>query len=1347
MPSLAVFFEQTEYPETRRDEKFLQGLGKTKKFKARYVFQLDLSKKGVQTHWGVIKRSLIGGPDIEPCAQALLGDIASDYHLPMGSFKLVKTPPWWWLASQATVAFELKPSLSLYETQVTIRQYPVQVTDTLQKTHHLLELVRVIAQKSQPSIYPLSVQILFQPAQSGTTRMRKQKRKAGDRWTEDTHKITKQEVQIAENQRGKVYGYFQVTVRILAPKRAIHLLAVVNKEFSFRQVSARKAIVRFNKWAFGKKVGMSALTLKRLLNVPTGDVFGREFLKAPTVSRFQGRIQRTEPFVEEGYLLGYDGDSQPIHLTDRMLRAHLAVWGATGIGKTSTLRQLAKQLARSWTNRLLVMDFAGEYSTLLQDGFVLLRPGSADFPLGFNFLDWAQTLGVSPSVTTGWIMKILNNFVRRQGEFTPKMRSMLRQAIQRLLEKGGTLFDLVWSLESMRTELRGVRREVKAKIGRLEPLTEDEEALLAGQPGYDLTVEALINRLIELYQSPLRNVFYVERTTVSPADLLTHNIVIDLKFLQEQQVSRDLIQLFVEFLLLYIFQTVIERHKGRSPLRNIILIEEAQQLTPEVFQKPTAIDGTQSEVMLGTLGGFGLSFIFVSAQPHKVSQAILTNTHTSLVFGMSRGVEAHTFARKLGVAQKEVAMLQWGTLLLTSRGKGVVKVTADTINALSEVEQRAVEALQLQFPPALLKKTRAHYAPLPAPPKGEYAKVMDAIAAYTVRNEGQPNAAKRELGCWAQSYCHLCEKNSRIFKDAFALAKKFWQRTKKGELRTLLKLYPQHPGTLYQELLTFIQQQKGANAVSNPELVAFCAHWCLFEMASASKTTSAVCQDLLKMGPEKLVRLLADLPEIQRLLTLGAQLLDTTRTAFAIHDAFCGLCPLEKGLREMFCARYRQKAFDKLQDEPLLLRLQRAYNTEYRLFLQTCFDELISKNPSVCYCLATSFLRGVRITPKQREVLIEQTEAFLAKLETATPPIEIRLREATEDVRRIVAEDLLKIEVQTLSLGAAYRVASAINGGRIWAYAVQILGAAVAYHEEGRIPANFPVSALPAMLGELHRWGWWFTPEQRERYLPLLKEPTLEPPSSKSREENIFVEDEIKITDPSDAITSEFDRAIEVIEEIFAQNRGIVSRGEFIQQLNDMGEEIPQRVFYKIVEQLGVKKFHLAIQKHGQDPSKVRTETHFVSPAYNTIDTLLDMSSVIHDYCLQGVKNFLAMYCSVKDGGRHDLEDEKLGISDLWATFGKRITYIEFTTGGRKAMRNTILKIADHRSANKPVLLVGLEKPSRRQSGVGVKSNRREAQEIAAKEKVHLKIFTLTNLDELLTWCMTGKLPYNHPTR
>ena len=143
--------------------------------------------------------------------------------------------------------------------------------DTHRKAQHLLELVRIIAQKSKPPIYPLAVQILLQPARPGSTRMRKQKRRPGEQWTEDSYKITQQEVRIAEHQRGKAYGYFKVTVRILAPKRAIHLLAAVNKEFSFKKVGARKAIARFNKWAFGKKVGMSTITLKRLLNIPTGE--------------------------------------------------------------------------------------------------------------------------------------------------------------------------------------------------------------------------------------------------------------------------------------------------------------------------------------------------------------------------------------------------------------------------------------------------------------------------------------------------------------------------------------------------------------------------------------------------------------------------------------------------------------------------------------------------------------------------------------------------------------------------------------------------------------------------------------------------------------------------------------------------------------------------------------------------------------------------------------------------------------------------------------------------------------------------------------------------------------------
>ncbi len=79
-------------------------------------------------------------------------------------------------------------------------------------------------------------------------------------------------------------------------------------------------------------------------------------------------------------------------------------------------------------------------------------------------------------------------------------------------------------------------------------------------------------------------------------------------------------------------------------------------------------------------------------------------------------------------------------------------------------------------------------------------------------------------------------------------------------------------------------------------------------------------------------------------------------------------------------------------------------------------------------------------------------------------------------------------------------------------------------------------------------------------------------------------------------------------------------------------------------------------------------------------------------------------------------------------------------------MRKVIRKIAESRQNYETVLLVWLEEPPRhRQSGVCIKSNRQEAQEIADELGVNLRVFKLTNLNELETFCKTGRVSYSHP--
>ena len=78
-------------------------------------------------------------------------------------------------------------------------------------------------------------------------------------------------------------------------------------------------------------------------------------------------------------------------------------------------RALIEQFLMNPRNRVCVFDRTGEYLSLLHEEFTLFRPGSDNFPLGINFLDWCRTLELPEDQVVGWIMKILTTFIRGQG--------------------------------------------------------------------------------------------------------------------------------------------------------------------------------------------------------------------------------------------------------------------------------------------------------------------------------------------------------------------------------------------------------------------------------------------------------------------------------------------------------------------------------------------------------------------------------------------------------------------------------------------------------------------------------------------------------------------------------------------------------------------------------------------------------------------------------------------------------------------------------------------------------------------------------------------------------------------
>jgi len=666
------------------------------------------------------------------------------------------------------------------------------------------------------------------------------------------------------------------------------------------------------------------------------------------------------------------------------------------------MRFLALEMVREPQNRLFIFDYAGEYVQLIQHlpGEVLLfRPGSEEFPLGINFLDWVKTLGEEAETAESWILRVLETLIRGRGssEFTPKMEGMLRDMLLLELKKGGTFYDLLDDLWKLRTRFQQTQGDLKRRKATGDMLTKEEEVVLSDYGQHDLTVEAIHNRLRDIYGSLLRKVFFVRRTTIRAEDLLEHHVIIDLSLLRQQGVNMELLRLFCEFLLLYLSRGVAKRQKGRFPRRNIVVFEEAQQLVPEVQAKRTLADGTAPEELIGTLGGFGLTMVFISAQPGLLSRAIISGCHTKVVFGL-QGLEASMLADALGVPNRELSGLQEGECLIRAPGTGVVKVTARAWREYPEDELVVLEEGLKQFPPALLRDSWEAYEFLGERSLKYYGTLVEVIEQAEAPGEELEEGGM--VGCWAQEECGLCKHNRRIVRVGEQVAKEYWEKTKKMDLQALLKLYPMDPLILYEQLRQYTLKQ----GVDNAELVAFCAHWGLLDRGRGNAKMGKTYAELWEQGPEALVAQLVALPEIQELLAIGKTLFKSgseVRPAFFLRDRFCEVCPLDKPLRDDFCLKYRQMAVQQLMNDPKLEQhLEELNQIDFQKFLAACFEIVSMENPGASFCLATAFLKRKNLSNRQQAILLEKAQNFLTEFVSR----ESFLGELVEEEKEVIPE-------------------------------------------------------------------------------------------------------------------------------------------------------------------------------------------------------------------------------------------------------------------------------------------------------------------------------------------------------
>ncbi len=289
------------------------------------------------------------------------------------------------------------------------------------------------------------------------------------------------------------------------------------------------------------------------------------------------------------------------------LREHVAVLGATGTGKTTLVKHLIAQISEKTDTPWWIFDVKGsEYAGLVrhnESGITILRPG-LDTSFVISLMD-SKAETVEGSAYSTFVM--LKELLKERGdssELSPAMERLLRESVMKLadsLEENNS----VQSLSDMITKLA-----LNDRIGHM-------------------TRDALLNRLQILFQEPLGDILRGGAEAIDISSLLDKRIILDLSYVARIG-GMDSARILYNLIAKRIFEGAMKR--GIVPgLHHIVVLEEGNNLVPEIYSKRSSADVTTGESMVLLQRATGQGVIVVSTRPN-ISSNILANTATKVVF-------------------------------------------------------------------------------------------------------------------------------------------------------------------------------------------------------------------------------------------------------------------------------------------------------------------------------------------------------------------------------------------------------------------------------------------------------------------------------------------------------------------------------------------------------------------------------------------------------------------------------------------------------------------------------------------------------------------------------------------
>ena len=341
-----------------------------------------------------------------------------------------------------------------------------------------------------------------------------------------------------------------------------------------------------------------------------------------------------------------------IMLTPKQRSTHVQIVGGSGKGKSRLMQAMIQQDIHHGHGLCLidphgslcnaVLRWMTEYPDYLERKIVLFDPGLRDFVVGYNPL---EQRGRSPNAVADTVVEAIAQATNTKKEETPRLQRILTAVLYALIEKGLTLNEAMYLVESEDPD--GLREYITSDLefDHFRNQWRSYNKMSQGQNNrrFREEFESTYNRLNQFLDDPqMRLIFGQKERTMNLQRFMDEGYVVLVNLGLEQDVmSRDDAITIGSLLLNDFYTTALQRHEGARPF--YLYIDECYDfLTGDV------------ERMLDQTRKFGLHLTLAHQRLGQLRQrgediydAVMEGAQTKLVFGVQKMANASELAVEL----------------------------------------------------------------------------------------------------------------------------------------------------------------------------------------------------------------------------------------------------------------------------------------------------------------------------------------------------------------------------------------------------------------------------------------------------------------------------------------------------------------------------------------------------------------------------------------------------------------------------------------------------------------------------------------------------------------------------